>query len=1316
MVYDILQDKQGFMWFGTFDGLVRYDGYRLKHYPYDPETKHPMKHKGLKCLFESANGNIWMVSGQMVLSYNPVQDSFYHIKNLGGKPRVGNLSPKYNDIFLQDSAGNIWLRSVRGLFKIREKQGGRSFEIQHYKHRKKDTLSLNGNIVHSMLYDSQHRLWLGTQNGLNLYNGEKDKITRIKGGFKAPVTSLCETASGKICMGTKGKGLYVYNPVAGTFTNYLPKTENKTAVAGKWVRQLVRDGTDKLWLFAGSAETSMMTLQCFDPENGIFTSYFAPFPPTGLFKNSVAHLYVDQAGFLWVATGIDLQRYDPSQEQFTTILQRETYLRDWSLLHNFYQDKAGTLWIGTVSRGVLKYAPSTDKFRYYPLTEFDKEKVEWNLLKPIYEDKQGFLWMRGASGTGRFVFNENDEPQQIAHFPFYGVHFFEDSYSRLWIATMKDMKGFDMRTRQLFSPSTLPNLTGVNFITHEDKDGWLWSVSRGNGVRQYNPLTGEIVHFKKLRANPVILEDKSGNIWFNGRGGLKKYNKQTGKFTFPLTGMETVHATWGNDSILWVTTSGHGLFRFNINTGKSKRYSPKNGFPTSRPITIFMDGHGYLWMSSDVGVICFDPKTETSRLYDESDGLPSVVFSYGSCCRRNGEFFFPLWEGGFIRFHPDSLQNDSIVPRPAIVDFRLFNKTVAIGGEGSPLEQPIWATKELVLQHDQNSFTLGFTAFHYAAPNYNLFRYKTEGIDADWNDPGSQRAVNYAGLSPGAYTFQLKAANHDGIWSEPVTLIITILPPWWATNWAYLFYFALVIIVAFTFYSYKKRQWQLQLKLEQEHLEAERLKDLDAVKTKLYTNITHEFRTPLTIILGMVDQLTAKWGRSDGLEMIKRNGRSLLRLVNQMLDLSKLEAGALPVQQVQGDVIAFLKYVLESFHSLAVRKNIDLLFQSEVADFNMDYDPEKLREILSNLVSNAIKFTPEGGSVQVTTQVSRAGEKEILTIVVEDTGSGIEPKHIHQVFDRFFSQDRHSGAGIGLALTKELVKLLKGTIAVKSDQGQGTTFTIHLPVHRDAPLENATVVPKQVDQQLFKEETDSQHSGQSDKPQLLIIEDNQDVVVYIKSCLQNDYQLEVATNGKEGLEKALEQIPDLIISDVMMPEMDGFEVCQKLKSDFRTSHIPIVLLTAKADPSSKIEGLRTGADAYLAKPFHQEELLVRLQKLLELRKRLRDRYSTYPFTKEQSVTTEFQQEDTFMQKVRSAMESHLDEEQFGVPELCSELGISRSQLYRKFNALTNQPIAHFLRSLRLHKARGLPAKHQTPHLRNCLSGRIQGSRTFFPLL
>jgi signal transduction histidine kinase/DNA-binding response OmpR family regulator len=574
-----------------------------------------------------------------------------------------------------------------------------------------------------------------------------------------------------------------------------------------------------------------------------------------------------------------------------------------------------------------------------------------------------------------------------------------------------------------------------------------------------------------------------------------------------------------------------------------------------------------------------------------------------------------------------------------------------------------------------------------------------EGYDEQWRTAGLEHTATYSKVSPGEYTFRVRGASLRGEWGPEKEVSISISPPWWATWWAYVLYALVGISLLYWVYAF-----QVNRKLEK--AEAQRLKELDEVKTRLYTNITHEFRTPLTVISGMADQMEADpqaW-LGQGLKMIKRNANRLLELVNQMLDLSKLESGKMLLNLQQGDIITHLKYLVESVHSLAAAKNIRLHFYAEQEAMLMDFDAEKLQQVMMNLLSNAVKFTPEGGDVYINI---RRKEKEaqhnppFLQVRVRDNGPGIPEEQLPFIFDRFYQLDdastrQNEGSGIGLALVRELLRLMGGEVSVKSKPGE-TEFTIEWPIRNESAAQSFSETQQAIADQPIAEtrvilNENSEIMVQGNKPLVLLIEDNADVVAYLASCLEENYVIQVGKDGQEGIEIALENVPDLVITDVMMPYKDGFEVCATLKSDQRTSHIPIIMLTAKADMESKLEGLEKGADAYLAKPFHKRELNIRIRKLLELRQKLQQRYRSLSEDQQGTSSTLSENpstEERFIQKLKILVETQLDNPDFSVEHFCREIGMSHSQLHRKMTALTGLSPNRFIRFVRLNKAKVL---------------------------
>ncbi len=594
-------------------------------------------------------------------------------------------------------------------------------------------------------------------------------------------------------------------------------------------------------------------------------------------------------------------------------------------------------------------------------------------------------------------------------------------------------------------------------------------------------------------------------------------------------------------------------------------------------------------------------------------------------------------------------------------------------------------TTSLTLPHKYNVLGFKFSGLNYHAPEKHEYAYQLEGFDPEWRHIGNRRTVTYTNLNPGKYLFKVKASNSDGVWSkESRKISLTILAPWYRTPVAYISYILLIggLIVLF---------YRMQLKRRLAQNQAAHFKQLDEVRTTLYTNITHEFRTPLSVIRGIVDEMEESpelWLKK-GAQLIRRNSAKLLELVNQMLHLQKIESGRERVQAVRADVVAFLRYLHDTYTTVGAAKEIEFLWESSIEELEMDFDPDKLTTICSNLYSNAIKYTPPGGTIRLQIQEKPEG----LHLAFSDNGVGIASEKMPFIFDRFYQADdadtrQQEGSGIGLALVQSLVELMGGTVSASSQVGEGSTFLTILPITRDA--ERSQPVAKKIELAALgdtesPELTGSTGSGTSESlPRLLVVEDNADVRAYLLACLQQGYQIDMAINGREGLKAAHETVPDLVISDVMMPLLDGFELCEGVKSDDRTSHIPVLLLTAKADDASRVKGLSMRADAYIAKPFRKDELLLTVYNLLESRRQLRKYYLA--LTTDPSPEVE-PKEHAFLQRVRAIIEGQFLNEDFKITDLAAATHMSRSQLHNKLTALTGQSATRFVRSVKLHHAK-----------------------------
>ncbi|MCB0667845.1 MAG: response regulator, partial [Saprospiraceae bacterium] len=753
---------------------------------------------------------------------------------------------------------------------------------------------------------------------------------------------------------------------------------------------------------------------------------------------------------------------------------------------------------------------------------------------------------------------------------------------------------------------------------------------------------------------------------------------------------------------IWSGSYGGGLNRLDTATNRFVHFSTNDGLLNNNIFSVIADKRGYLWLLSYEGITRFNPYSFEIINLTHGNGLGSDFydgFLYGRS-PSTGNLFF-LGKDGLDFFHPDSVKLSNYKPPIAFTGFELFNEPVQIDPEQHSdsdtffLQQHISYTREIKLDYDHRVFTIDYAALDFSGPENIDYAYQLDGFDPDWQYVDKKRSATYTNLDPGNYEFRVKSTNADGVWNENYTaLALIISPPWWNTGLAYFFYFVLIVSALYFFYWYQRRRWELQSALQIQEKEALRLKELDNLKTNLYTNITHEFRTPLTIIGGMTRLIREKprdWLKK-GADTIEEQSQKLLEMVSQMLDLQKIEAGRLELQPVQTDIISFINHIIEPFLFQARAKRLDFEVKHETADLIVDFDPQKLATVISNVVSNALKFTDQG-QVILSTRITSGTEK--FQILIEDTGMGIHPDKLDHIFDRFYQADHGStrtweGTGIGLSLVKELVTLMRGTIEVESNPGKGSRFRIHLPVTRLAKPPGVPVISQQRSFPALHPEPpiSIRAVSTSKRGRVLIVEDNTDVRRYLSTMLESEYRILEAVNGEQGIDMAKKEIPDLVISDIMMPVKDGYQVCDELHQDPLTAHIPIILLTAKADRASKVQGFRKGADSYLSKPFHPEELKAQIQMLLEQRKRLQAKYREGLSGVHYKQVSE---KDQFIEEVYHLIISRLSIEDFGIGDICKNMLVSRSQLHNKIKATTGLSTSHFIRKIRLEQARKLIA-------------------------
>ena len=1293
VVEDIFQDAYGFVWIGTSYGAYRFDGYECTAFQVEP-------------------GNPDCISSNSITHH----------------------------AFCEDQQGNLWIAtSNAGLNRFdREKEQFVYFNTAN------NCLSMD--MLTEVLPDKKGGLWVATLGiGLNHLDFEKDQLTVFWDELEHPdrqmgsssLVSLHLDSKNRLWIGFTNNACY-FDIQADSFRRFWPDPDKAEGLSADFVADILEDRRGNIWL---STQNGLNRWH----EEGFFEKIY---PAQHVSDHSPAFNYIkelleDREGNLWLGTLGGLIRMDKNGH-FQYFPHDPT--NPFSILpgpiNALMEDRDGNIWVGT-NHGVsilIKNSVLFNHSLFLPArTVFDQKKA--GVLH--FLETRNHIWF--ATVRGVYLQKRGEAPMMVL--PGSAISLFQDSKGRVYASTFgqgfywldaeteRVAAHFPVSSGPVSSPDSLKGKR-INAFA-EDSEGYIWAGTLGC-LNRFDPVTAKFQHFSKQQKQPAslvhssildLMVDHNNNLWIATLGGLDLLTVDELKKPFGDSTLRFTHFNYlpnDENSIssnvvyslledqrhrIWVGTET-GLNCYVPEEKAWKRYFIRDGLPGNKIVGLVEDDRGDIWVStSNNGIARFTPGEGEIRfeIFTSADGLISNLFNPNACLKTGDGVVAFGSNDGIVAFHPDSLHFEKTALPLYLVDFQLLNKSV-VPLAGSVLPKPAWLMERFVLEPWHKIFTFKFASLNFINPEKQQYRYlfTYEGGKVDTVFLGAKREVTFSNLDPGEYELLMQSSENGFVWDGPEkTIYLVIKAPWYRTCYAYLLYVLTIVALLFAL-----RRYELNRQLAR--AEARRLQELDLVKNRLYTNITHEFRTPLTVINGMAERLQGQvdFAAREGLQLIKRNGQQLLGLVNQILDLAKLESGSLAVNMVQGDVIVFIKYLLESFHSLADGKNISLDFHASEPHFNMDFDAEKLRQIVSNLVQNAIKFTPEGGRVEVSLGMKNEGRgmkssavssltphPSSLVLQVSDTGRGIPPDQLDKIFDRFHQVDADSnrgdtrsggGTGIGLTLTRELVKLLGGAISVESEVGKGSKFTVLLPVIRTANIAQPEV-PVFNDGHLAESSLIPHSSSLKNLPSLLIIEDNPDVVQYVSLVLKNDYQLLTAPNGKLGLEKALAEVPDLILSDVMMAEMDGYEVCRRLKNDLATSHIPVVLLTAKADFDSRMEGLELGADAYLAKPFEEKELKIVLKKLLENQERLRQFFTSGDFFEKQGTSSgadnNFSAKDQeFLQRLLAVLEANLGDSGFSAESLCEQLFMSYTTCLRKMKALTGMSVNEYIQHIRITKA------------------------------
>jgi len=1264
-VFAISQDAKGFMWFGTRGGgLNQYDGYEFHVYQHIPEIAESLSDNTVNAILEDSSKRLWIGTRDGGINRYDLATGKFKMYN-PQRPGVLNPDAPVGVLTLfEDSRGTLWVGTKFGAFVYDEAADRFEDGLREV------PFPVKG--VTGICEDARGRLYFATWDRLISYHPEEKDYRQLEypedpfGVFGGRINPMLLDSRNTLWVGTP-EGIKTIDLHEGfAFSAEAYPGLNWPASFG-YIRSILESKDGLIWF--GSEDG----LYALDPVQGELMEYKTdPGNPNSLVHNSIYSLYEDMAGTLWVGTWSGISVLDKRRFAFQHYQHLHNDVR--SLSNNIvssFQEAPGGTWIGTEQGGLNFMNAGATVFTAYGYREGDPESLPSNNVKSVYTDSNGDLWVGtytgGLSlhrGNGRFThFLPGHSIYSMAEMP----------GKKLYVGSMSGLYVMDLNTREI-SNEVFPVTAGTTVL-----NSFIISLFRDSRDRLWIGTRNEGAYL--LDAGRKTVD------WF----------ESADQDTSTLIGNYVITFCEDHQQRIWIGTS-RGLSSFNETSRDFQRIDQKAGFPAGVINGVLADEAGALWISTNNGIFHLDPASGEYRQYDYLDGLQSNEFNRGACYMNSrGEMFFG-GVLGFNVFRPEEIKTNPDPPPVIISDLKLFNKSVVAGEEDSPLDKHISDMDMIRLTHRQSSFSLEFVALNYLLPEKNSYAYMLEGYEEDWNYSGRSRTASYMNLDPGSYAFRVKASNNDNVWNEQgASLEIVVLGPPWTSPAAFFIYalvIAVLMIILVKTVSYRTNK-ENELRLER--TEKDKLRELNRMRLQFFTNISHEFRTPLTLIAGPLDKLSSGNYRDQEsylLGLMRTNVNRMLRLVNQLMDFRKLENEKMHLRVSQGKLDAFLSQIVLGFEDLASSKMIELKLNTTrdvPEDREQWFDEGIMDKVVYNLLSNAFKFTDIEGIVEVSLHLE---EKE-ASIGVKDTGKGIEPNKVKRIFERFYSEspEVYSGTGIGLSLSKKLIDLHRGSISVDSEKGQGATFLVRIPVHREAFSE----------EELDKEKRDvvynrpgldpdplspviagSGNKGSGRGKLILIAEDNPELSSYLAGHFAG-YQVMLCANGKEALELARKKMPDIVVSDIMMPEMDGIELCRKLKSEFLTSHIPVVLLSAKAAVDEKIEGMATGADAYLEKPFDPDYLSAIVKNLLEQREKLRQKFSGsgHPDPNQEALGST---ERLFMDKVNGIITANLADTAFSVDQLLQEIGMSRSQLYRKFKAISDRNPSEYIRMLRLQHA------------------------------
>lgn len=1260
-IFAIDQDKEGNVWFATYDGLNKYDGYNFTVYRHQHTNPKSIASDISRCVAVDSEDRIWVGTREGLSLYNRHKDAFsnYDYKKKGQNVAVTSIVPMKRDWLMLGTAEGILLFDVKGERFLN------------------DTLSASLHLLKpTVLVAQKDYIYIGAEKGLYTYSvkdGVLEKLVDMPARVRIQ-SVLCHMFS-RIWIATEGDGLYMYDIKTKELKHY-KSGDGKSGLNSNYVRSLALDSENRMWVGTYSG------LNIYKEGKDRFSSIKSSMAQDGsLSQNSVRCVFRDSQGGMWLGTYWGgLNYYHPLCNRFQHI-KHIPFINSLSdnVVSCMVEDKKNNIWIGTSDGGLNFYDNARKIYTNYIFGSDTSEGVPFKDIKTVYVDESndkvyvgahagGMMVLHRKTGTKEFYNRQNSD---IPSNNIYSI--ISDERGGLWVASLECLFHFDI------------------------------------GQKKFSVVDAEMVGRKMQELNRLLYRDSKKRIWAGGERGLSVYNQvdtsllvNTDFHIDPVLQQSFINCFYESTSgWIWIGTR-NGLFALKEGNEKPVQFTTADGLPSNVIYGILEDSYGRLWVSTNQGLSCLTPESRKLRNFTIMDGLQSNQFNAGSYCRlNNGNMLFG-GINGITSFRPETLIDNPYTPKPVINKLLVSNKEVLPDDETGILKENIQNVDHITLTSSQSSFSISFVVSNFIAGKHNTFAYKLEGYNDEWYRQGDITPVSYSNLPAGEYKFLLRAANNDGKWSEETAVLhIRVLPVWYRTWWAvsiFILIFILLVIGAFRFFWLRK---SMQARIRMERLEREKQEEISQMKIRFYVDISHELRTPLTLIVAplqeLLNRISGHW-ENEKLLYIQRNTNRLLHLVNQLMDYRRAELGIFELRPAYSNAYKRILNCFLNYDNLSKKKDIDYNLYTELQDEDLLFDGNYLDLIVNNLLSNAFKYTEEGESITV----KLFKEDNYLVLQVTDTGVGIPEGKQKKIFERFYQvENGREGSGIGLSLVQRLVELHHGKITLQSAVGKGSTFSIYLPQDRAAYSSEELHAGKGDggEQRVYSTNARDIYIGDEDIPEgeelqdeesskrgtILVVEDNEELRQYLISGLSVQFNILEAENGQKALDILKEQDVDLVVTDVMMPVMDGVKLCKHIKQNLRTCHIPVYMLSAKVDVKYQLEGLQVGADDYIPKPFSMAVLKAKIMNMLRTRYRVFERYSTMTEIEPEKLTNNTMDED-LLRKAIAIIEKNMDNVEFSTEQFASEMNMSRSNLHLKLKAITGKSAIEFIHKIRFNRA------------------------------